>query len=389
MKTTQTWLNVWQTRATERKVNPKTEQYEHEQLDKMLQIFYTEVRTKDGFEYEPESLKSMQAAFDRYLKENCYKYSIIRDRDFHQSKLVLEGKVKCLRQQGKGKRPNAANALTAEEEEILWSEQSLGDSSPRVLAQTMWWILTQHFGMRGRQEHHSMEVKDFSFRVDDSGTEYVTFKENPTKTRQGGLNTKHRSVLPKMFATGGPRCPVQLLKQYLSKRPQELRDKGPFYLAIIEKPKRNVWYKKQRLGVNSIDNMMKSVVKDTPLEKSKKKLTNHTARKTVVKKLRAASVERQSRIQVTGHSSEKSLNDYDEGSEKEQQHLSNIISMTPQSASSSFRCVPAMWPIPATTSACEQLNTSGHASTVNNFHNCQVTFNVIQGQCSSPGSLTD
>ena len=135
-----------------------------------------------------------------------------------------------------------------------------------------------------------------------------------------------------MFATGGMRCPVQLLKQYLSQHPQELRDKGPFYLAIIENPKTNVWYKKQRLGINSINNMMKSVVKDMPLEKSKKKLTNHTARKTVVKKFRAASVKRQSIIQVTGHSSEKSLNDYDEGSKKEQQHLSNIISMPPQSA---------------------------------------------------------
>ena len=75
--------------------------------------------------------------------------------------------------------------------------------------------------------------------------------------------------------------------------------------------------------------MMKGGIKNTPLETSKKKLTvNHTARKTVVKKLRAASVERQSIIQVTGHASEKYLNDYDEGSEKEQQQLSNIISMT-------------------------------------------------------------
>ena len=204
-----------------------------------------------------------------------------------------------------------------------------------------------------------MEVEDFSFCVDDSGTEYVTFKENPTKTRQGGLNTKHRSVLPKMFATGGQRCPVELLKQYLSRRPRELPEKGPFYLAIIENPKTNVWNKKQRLGVNSIDNMMKSVVKNTALETSKKKLTNHTAKKTFVKNLRAASVERQSIIQVTGHASEKSLNDYDEGSEKEQRQLSNIISanMTPQSAaSSSFPGLP-MSSSPATSSKCEQVKT--------------------------------
>ena len=112
----------------------------------------------DGLEYEPESLKSMLAALDRHLKEHDYKYSIIRDREFYQSKLVLEGKVKHLRQQGKGKRPNAVNALTAEEEKVLWTEKRLGNSSPRVLSQTMSWALTHH-------SMDSMEVKDFAFCV--------------------------------------------------------------------------------------------------------------------------------------------------------------------------------------------------------------------------------
>ena len=76
LKATQTWLNVWQTWATQRKVNIKMEEYEHEQLDKILEIFYREIRTKDGFEYEPESLKSMLTSLDRFLKEHDYKYSI-------------------------------------------------------------------------------------------------------------------------------------------------------------------------------------------------------------------------------------------------------------------------------------------------------------------------
>ena len=52
LKATQTWLNVWETWVTERKLNPKLEEYEHEQLDKVVQILYTEIRTKDGFAYE-------------------------------------------------------------------------------------------------------------------------------------------------------------------------------------------------------------------------------------------------------------------------------------------------------------------------------------------------
>ena len=42
-KSTQTWLNVWVKWANERKFNPKLEEYEHEDLDKKLQMFYTEV----------------------------------------------------------------------------------------------------------------------------------------------------------------------------------------------------------------------------------------------------------------------------------------------------------------------------------------------------------
>ena len=42
------YLRKW---ANERKFNPKLEEYEHEDLDKKLQMFYAEVCTKDGFFY--------------------------------------------------------------------------------------------------------------------------------------------------------------------------------------------------------------------------------------------------------------------------------------------------------------------------------------------------
>ena len=85
-KTTQTWLNVWQKWATERKLHAKIEDYRPEVLDNLLQQFYAEVRTKDGSDYEPESLKTMLAALDRHLKEHDYNVSIITDREFVQSK---------------------------------------------------------------------------------------------------------------------------------------------------------------------------------------------------------------------------------------------------------------------------------------------------------------
>ena len=91
-----------------------------------------------------------------------------------------------------------------------------------------------------------------------------------------------------MFATGGPGCPVQFFKAYLARRPEEMRNSGPFYLAIIEKRKSEVWYKKQRMGVNKIDSFMKNMALEAELDVEERKLTNHSVRKTLVKKLKAS-----------------------------------------------------------------------------------------------------
>ena len=58
---------------------------------------------------------------------------------------------------------------------------SLGGGTPRALLNTMWWLLTQHFGLRGQQEHHQMKVEDFTLQRDDDGNEFITFGDGPTK----------------------------------------------------------------------------------------------------------------------------------------------------------------------------------------------------------------
>ena len=118
--------------------------------------------------------------------------------------------------------------------EQLWKYPIFGEQNPESLLYALWNLLTLHFGLRGCQEDHEMFVEDFSLNKDDQGTEYVTFEENPTKTRQGGLRKKRRAIQPKMLATGGPHCPVQFFKTYLAHRPEEMQNSGTFYLVIIE-----------------------------------------------------------------------------------------------------------------------------------------------------------
>lgn len=129
-----------------------------------------------------------------------------------------------------------------------------------------------------------MRTDYFHFKKSDQGTEYVTFSEGITKTRQSGLHNKHRLVIPKMFVTDTERCLVRFCKLYLFKRLKCLQNNGPFCLSVIVSPKSGVWYKVTPVGVNEINEIKKEIAANSNLE-GNKCIANHSARKTPVKKL--------------------------------------------------------------------------------------------------------
>ena len=118
---------------------------------------------------------------------------------------------------GKGQKANASGSLSDGDEEQLFVTNQLGDSDPKTLICTVWYFLTLHFGIRGRDEHHKLRYGDLQLKTDENGTEYVEWCfERGTKTRNGegtgclGI----RQFKPKMFATGSSCCPVHHFKAY-------------------------------------------------------------------------------------------------------------------------------------------------------------------------------
>ena len=86
-KSTVNWLRVFENWCDENALDNSPEKLPPEQLDKVLERFYSSARTQDRTNYEPGSLKVMQAALDCHLKEKGYSWSIvIRDRIFEFSK---------------------------------------------------------------------------------------------------------------------------------------------------------------------------------------------------------------------------------------------------------------------------------------------------------------
>ncbi|KAK2552436.1 hypothetical protein P5673_026522 [Acropora cervicornis] len=167
-------------------------------------------------------------------------------------------------------------------------------------------------GFGGRPDHYDAYVEDFSIFQMADGSKVAEFRENPTKTRLGGLrNPTHRSPQQMWSTDRGKQGPVKLFEVWLDYQPDVLKKSGPFYLTIISRPTSNTWYSKTRMGQHRIGQIMKSVGSCLPPE-SNKKITNHSMRKTVVAKLKNAGQPRHKIIQVTGHARESSLDDYDE-----------------------------------------------------------------------------
>ena len=77
---------------------------------------------------------------------------------------------------------------------------------------------------------------------------------------------------------------------------------------------------------NTISKIMKSMKENSPLQEMcpNKRLSKHSVRKTVVRKLKAKGVPKSEiTIIITGHRQEQSVEAYDSGNEEEQQKLSN------------------------------------------------------------------
>ena len=76
--------------------------------------------------------------------------------------MLLQAKARELRVKGYETRKNASHALNEEGEEFLWQSGQLGKHSAQALVNVNFKNVTEHFGLRGRQEHYSMMVEDFS-----------------------------------------------------------------------------------------------------------------------------------------------------------------------------------------------------------------------------------
>ena len=117
--------------------------------------FYAKEKKKDGSEYEPESVRVMEASIDRYLRQMNYPDSIISGRSFKTSQETLNSRAKLLWYQGKGKRPNGAQPYNRMDKDIFWIKGQLGHHNGVFLTNAIFKNLSEHMEFKGHQDHYN------------------------------------------------------------------------------------------------------------------------------------------------------------------------------------------------------------------------------------------
>ena len=375
-KKTQSDLNVFYRWAKNVNETRTIENIPEQELDKVLAHFFLNVRKTNGDEYEPDTLTSMLRSFDRFLREKEKQYSILTDRQFTKVREALSSKRKQLRRTGKGQKPNKALGLSENQIQKLWDEKQLGYHTPQSLLRTVWFNNTLFFGWRARDEHHRVRFGDFQIKCEDGpqGRDYVEWiTERGSKTRTGEHEfVPDRTFNPKMYATGGSRCPVSIFKEYLARRPPEMAAAdSPFYLASIVKPSSDIWFKKQPLGKNSLGSFMKSMSEAAGLTG---RHTNHSVRRTMISTLRKENVEPLNIIALAGQRNLKSLDSYSSTSTEQQKDMSLKLSSFIEVCDAREKSVAESQILTPRADPQRDESEGKHLFTGAVFNNCQFTF---------------
>ncbi|XP_070576859.1 uncharacterized protein KIAA1958-like [Ptychodera flava] len=229
-------------------------------LDQHLAKFFIGARQSDGSEYEPDTLTSYQRGIDRYLSEKGYRYSICRDTVFKVSQDALRAKRCDLKSKGKGNKSRAAEPLTDDDIKLMREKKILGNYNPESVLYTVWWNNTKLLGFRACDENRKLCWGDILLKTTTAGREYLEFSERDNKTRSGQYGNV-RPYAPKMFAVEDKSiCPVETYKIYKDHRPDDMCElHSPFYLAINYKPTTQIWYKRQPMGKNKLESIVKTI----------------------------------------------------------------------------------------------------------------------------------
>jgi hypothetical protein len=241
-----------------------------EEIKKWLGFFVVEVRKEDGSLYPGRSVLSLVMGIQAHLRLNCKKtLNIMNDNEWQDFRQILDGIMKCTTAQGVGIERKQADVITTDQEEMFWKTKKLGDYNPKVLLRTLVFLNGKNFALRSGEEHRRLRLSPAQIVLVENETgDYLKYTEDVSKSNQGGL--RHRMIKPKIVTQyknkiQPERCHVRIWKKYMEMCPKINQPKDALYLQPLQNPTETVWYSRNRVGHNTLGQMVAELCKEAGL----------------------------------------------------------------------------------------------------------------------------
>jgi hypothetical protein len=137
----------------------------------------------------------------------------------------------------------------------------LNVTTPRGLQNAVFYAIGKLFCLCGGKEHRALKLSHLK-----RGSDKYVYHENVSKNRNGSFKQLHvRSKVVPVYSCpeAGKRCPVYLLDLYISKLPEEAKEKDQLYVRPLKKQPDDAskpWYSTVPIGNHTLQQMVKKDV---------------------------------------------------------------------------------------------------------------------------------
>ena len=302
------------------------------ELSSWLTRFILEARKKNGDPYPPNTLYHIVMGLVRHLRWSGRNIDVLKDKEFANFRASLDAEMKRLQSTGLGSTKRQAEVISVQEEDILWQQGLLSDSSPQVLLDAMVFYCGMYFALRSDKEHRQLRHDPCQIEVvEDAGQRaYLKYTEDISKNNPGGLKgqkLKAKVVIHHANTSCPERCFVRLFKMYKQLCPPDAPQHA-FSLQPSRTPTSKCWYTNRPLGHTTLGKTVTRLCHSAGITGFK---TNHSLRATSTTRLYESGIDEQLVTERTGHRSLDGVSSYKRTTDSQREAVSDILNRRTQS----------------------------------------------------------
>ena len=319
---TKKWVQEFRNFLKNRQLSEDFERVPASVLNDYLRLFYSNLKRQDGSFYAPSSLICIRAAIHRHMvsPEVNSNLNILKDDHFIRANNVLKAMVKKYLKSGQ-KEGRDYLRIKPKDMDLLRDYFAAESEGLKTVQEECIFNILLHFQLRGRENLRAFTKDSFEFGQTEDGDEMVSINiPLLQKNVKASLSRKEFENLKeaKMVARKESRCPVSILKRYLSKLPEKTKDNTLF--PSLKKD--GTFSEMTVLGKETLGNLMSNLSKKVNLSQ---KYTNHCVRVTGINLMYESGMCETEIAAITGHKDTRSIQRYFRKNEKNAIRASNVL----------------------------------------------------------------